>query len=87
MILTLTIAAWLELYFGRCIQVARVAFVGIDVDFEFEAGINAHDEVVEGHAERAVDLEFHHIEVFHAVERGVGEGVDIGKVNAGVGKV
>ena len=41
------------------------------MDFEFEGGVDAHDQVVEGHAEVAVDLEFHHVEMLHAVVGGI----------------
>jgi hypothetical protein len=32
------------------LEAAGVAFIGIDVDFKFEGGIDAHDELVKGHA-------------------------------------
>lgn len=56
---------------GVGFEAAGISFVGVDVDFEFEGGIDPDDQLVEGHAERAVDFELHDIEMFYAVECGI----------------
>jgi len=44
-----------------------VSLVGINVNFQDHLRVITDLEMVEGHAARAVDLEFHFIAVFHAV--------------------
>ena len=55
---------------------AGVAFVGVDVHFEFEGLIHAHEHFVEGQTARAADAQLHFITV---LARG-----DIGSVKAAV---
>ena len=53
------------------LEPASVAFIGVDVDFEFERGIHADDKFVESHGERAVDFQFHGVEVLHSIVGGI----------------
>ena len=40
----------------RRVQVAGVAFIGVDMDFEYDLGVIANLDAVEDHAARAVDF-------------------------------
>src|SRR6266850_2542025 len=56
-----------EFHKCRCFQIARIAFIGVDVHFENDFGVIAHLHAVEGHAAGAGDAELHIVGVFHAV--------------------
>ena len=55
--------------FGCCVQVARVALIGVDVNFQLGCFVGANQDVFKGHAAIvAGDLQVHHVAVFDAVE-------------------
>ncbi len=66
--MALAIALRLELDGGGSIQIAGIAFVRIDVDFQLGCRVSANQQVVKGHtALRAVHLERHQVAILNAV--------------------
>ena len=49
------------------LEVAGVAFVGVDVDFELEAVVHAHEQFIERDGAGAADLQVHLVTRFHAM--------------------
>ena len=50
---------------------AGVGLVRVNVDLEFEIGVNAHKEALKGHRARPADMQAHEVAVLHLVECGL----------------
>src|SRR5690606_1754169 len=58
---------------GR-VQVARVAFVGVEMDFQFAGLVGPHQQVFkDGGALERLDTQLHEVAVFHAEVLGVAQ--------------
>lgn len=67
-------AALIQFDFGSAVQEACVAFIGVDVDFQFRCFVGSDQNVVkDGRAVVTDDLQLHHVAVRHAVMFRVGE--------------
>ena len=57
---------------GVGLEIAGIALVGIDVNFEFETFIHTAKHLVQSDAAIAGDLEFHMVALFHSVKFCIG---------------
>ena len=54
--------------FGCCVQIARIALIGIDVDLQLGCFVCANEHIVERYAAvGTADLQLHHVSIAHAV--------------------
>ena len=54
------------------LEIAGVAFIGVNVDLQFEAFVHAGQHPVESDAAIAADFELHHVTVLHPVKISIG---------------
>ena len=63
---------WFERNLGRGVQVARVAFIGIDMYFQLTGRVGAYEQVFERYATLwTLDAQRHEIAILDAVVLGV----------------